>query len=168
MNLYPQYSDYGLLYCCNDYANEPRSNTAPAYALAQRHGFPGMGYARAADLPALGVLTAGAFPRDPMDKRLMQAVERREIALVPRSVNPAGDGSALPWAPGARPPAAPQDTDGDGMPDTWETANGLNPQSQDHNGTQLAMPLLGMPGYTNLEVYLHLLSEQRLREGNAR
>ena len=52
------------------------------------------------------------------------------------------------------------------MPDTWETANGLNPQAQDHNGTQLSMPVLGMPGYTNLEVYLHVLSEQRLREGD--
>lgn len=168
MNLYPQYSDYGLLYCCNDYPDGPRSNTAPAYAVAQRHNFPGMGYARAIDLPALGVLTAGAFPRDPMDKRLMQAVERREITLASRSVNPAGDGSALPWASGTLPPAALQDSDGDGMPDTWENANGLNPQVQDHNGTQLSMPLLGMPGYTNLEVYLHLLSEQRLREGDGR
>ncbi len=168
MNLYPQYSDYGLLYCCNDYPDVARSNTAPAYAVAQRHDFPGMGYARAADLPALSVLTAGAFPRDPMDKRLMQAVQRREITLASRSVNPAGDGSALPWATGAQPPSAPQDSDGDGMPDTWETANGLNPLVQDHNGTQLSMSLLGMPGYTNLEVYLHLLSEQRLREGDGR
>ncbi|WP_426304738.1 hypothetical protein ACN9MJ_18310 [Acidovorax facilis] len=166
INLYPERSDYDLVYCCNDYPDQPRANAAPAYAVPQRHDFPGMGYAGASDLPALGVLNAGAFPRDPMDKRLMQAVERREIALVPRHVNPAGDGSALPWAHGTQPPAAPQDSDGDGMPDSWETAHGLNPHAQDHNGTQLAMPLIGMPGYTNLEVYLHLLSEQRLREGD--
>lgn len=167
MNLYPDRSDYGLMHCCNDYPDELRSSTPPAYAVAQRHNFPGMGYASATDLPALGVLRAGAFPRDPMDKRLMQAVRQREIALTPRHINPAGDGSALPWANGTQPPAAPQDSDGDGMPDTWERANGLNPQAQDHQGTQLSMPLLGMPGYTNLEVYLHLLSEQRVREGRS-
>jgi hypothetical protein len=123
-----------------------------------------MGYTSAVDLPALSVLHAGAFPRDHMDKRLMQAVAQREITLTPRHINPAGDGSALPWANGTQPPAAPPDTDGDGMPDAWETANGLNPQAQDHNGTQLSMPLLSIPGYTNLEVYLHMLSEQRVRE----
>lgn len=168
MNLYPQYSDYGLMYCCNDFPDEARSNNAPAYATPQRHAFPGMGYANAIDLPALSVLNTGAFPRDPMDKRLMQAVAQREIMLTPRHINPAGDGSALPWANGTQPPAAPLDTDGDGIPDTWETANGLNPQAQDHNGTQLSMPLLSMPGYTNLEVYLHMLSEQRVREGEGK
>jgi pectate lyase len=166
MNLYPQHSDCGLAYCCNDYPDGPRSNAAPTYAVPQRHDFPGIGYARAADLAALSVLNAGAFPRDPMDKRLMQAVERREIVLVPRDMNPAGDGSALPWNPGTQPPAAPLDSDGDGMSDAWEAAHGLNPLEPEHNGTQLSMPLLGVPGYTNLEVCLHLLSEQRLREGN--
>ena len=52
----------------------------------------------------------------------------------------------------------PQDTDGDGMPHTWETANGLNLKAHDHNGTQLAMPLLSIPRYTNVEVYLQLSS----------
>jgi hypothetical protein len=51
------------------------------------------------------------------------------------------------------------------MPDAWETARGLNPFVQDHNGTQLSMRWIGVPGYTNLEVYLHELSEQRIREG---
>ena len=51
------------------------------------------------------------------------------------------------------------------MPDAWEQAHGLNPGAQDHNGQELSMPLIGVPGYTNLEVYLHQLSEQRIREG---
>ena len=46
---------------------------------------------------------------------------------------------------------AQADTDGDGMPDEWETANGLNPNdAADGNKT-------GADGYTNLEVYLNSL-----------
>lgn len=46
---------------------------------------------------------------------------------------------------------APLDTDRDGMPDSWETANGLNPNdASDRNG-------IGEGGYTNLEVYLYKL-----------
>ena len=92
----------------------------------------------------------------------MDAVARGQISLQPRHINPAGDGSALPFT---IPPTPPADTDGDGMPDAWETAHGLNPLAQDGNGTQLSMAVIGVPGYTNLEVYLHELSEQRIREG---
>ena len=46
---------------------------------------------------------------------------------------------------------APTDTDGDGMPDEWETAHGLNPNDKaDGNQT-------GEGGYTNLEVYMNSL-----------
>ena len=42
------------------------------------------------------------------------------------------------------------DTDGDGMPDTWETAHGLNPNSaSDGNGDYTG------DGYTNVEKYLN-------------
>jgi len=47
---------------------------------------------------------------------------------------------------------APKDTDKDGMPDEWETAHGLNPNSSaDGTATNLSAP------YTNLEVYLNSL-----------
>ncbi|WAC41619.1 T9SS type A sorting domain-containing protein [Pedobacter sp. SL55] len=47
---------------------------------------------------------------------------------------------------------APIDTDGDGMPDTWEQANGLNPiDAADGN-------LTNADGYTMLEVYLNSLT----------
>jgi hypothetical protein len=46
---------------------------------------------------------------------------------------------------------APTDTDRDGMPDSWETANGLNPNNpEDRNG-------IGEGGYTRLEQYLNEL-----------
>jgi hypothetical protein len=44
----------------------------------------------------------------------------------------------------------PTDTDGDGMPDAWETAHGLNPNAADNN-------LVNADGYTALEVYLNSL-----------
>lgn len=45
---------------------------------------------------------------------------------------------------------AKTDTDGDGMPDEWENANGLNPQVPDNN-------LVNSEGYTALETYLNSL-----------
>ena len=161
INLYPGRSDYALMYCCNDYPDQQPQNSLPFFGTALRHNFPFIGYDLARDLAPLAVLRTGAFPRDPMDRRLMDAVERGQIALQPRHINPARDGSALPFATAPLPPA---DSDGDGIPDTWELTHGLNPSVQDHNGTQLSMPLVGVPGYTNLEVYLHELSEQRIRE----
>ncbi|WP_363322023.1 T9SS type A sorting domain-containing protein [uncultured Pontibacter sp.] len=50
---------------------------------------------------------------------------------------------------------APTDTDGDGMPDAWETEHGLNPNdSADRNGDYNGN------GYTNLEKYLNSLANQ--------
>ena len=46
---------------------------------------------------------------------------------------------------------APVDKDGDGMPDAWETANGLNPNDASDG------PLTAANGYTNLENYLNSL-----------
>ena len=161
-NLYPDRSDYALMYCCNDYPDQQPSAALPGFGTTQRHDFPFIGYDQASDLAPLAVARVGAFPRDPMDRRLMSAVANGQILLQARNINPAGDGSALPYTTA---PAAPTDSDGDGMPDDWEVAHGLNPAVQDHNGTQLSVSELGIPGYTNLEVYLHTLSEQRIREG---
>ena len=58
------------------------------------------------------------------------------------------DWSAWPTLNSDTPPA---DSDGDGMPDEWETANGLNP-SDSSDGV-----MMDSEGYTNLEHYLNSL-----------
>ena len=84
---------------------------------------------------------AGAFPRDVVTIRTFSEVEGRT-------------GS---W--GAKPPAdlfegltaqAPEtDSDGDGMPDTWESAHGLDPNDEgDASDTTSS-------GYTAIEDYIH-------------
>ena len=54
------------------------------------------------------------------------------------------------------------DTDNDGMPDVWETANGLNPDSNDANGYDLDPK----GWYTNIEVYCNSLVEDLVKLQN--
>jgi len=53
-----------------------------------------------------------------------------------------------------------KDSDGDGMPDSWETANGLNPC--DASDGRAVSP----DGYTNLERYMNSLVETIVEKGN--
>lgn len=48
--------------------------------------------------------------------------------------------------------AAPEDTDGDGIPDEWETENGLDPDNAD-DGKEI-----NTSGYSNLETYIHTIT----------
>lgn len=51
-------------------------------------------------------------------------------------------------------PASPLDTDNDGMPNSWEHSYGLNPSINDSAQDK------DNDGYTNIEEYLHYLSEK--------
>jgi hypothetical protein len=56
------------------------------------------------------------------------------------------------------------DTDNDGMPDAWETANGLNP----NDASDAKIYTLDSKGwYTNIEVYANSLVEDIMKAGNA-
>lgn len=56
------------------------------------------------------------------------------------------------------------DTDRDGMPDEWETANGLNPNDASDANTY-TVDARGI--YTNVEVFLNQLVEEIMKGGNA-
>lgn len=66
-------------------------------------------------------------------------------------------GASSDWSawPTLNSTAAPTDTDGDGMPDAWETANNLNPNDAS-DGKQLAENST----YTNVEIYLNSLVDE--------
>ena len=56
------------------------------------------------------------------------------------------------------------DTDNDGIPDTWEVANGLDPNDA---SDALTYSLDSKGYYTNLEVYANSLVEDIMKQGNA-
>lgn len=73
---------------------------------------------------------------------------------LPADVKPKGAASAWPeLSDGGISVAEIKDTDGDGIPDKWETKHGLNPQ----NAKDGVAASLSMEGYTNLEVYMNSL-----------
>jgi hypothetical protein len=100
----------------------------------------------AAESYELVLARAGAsLRRDSVDERVTADVRQRRGQLINSPSQVGG------W-PDLRSDPAPLDTDGDGMPDAWELAHGLDPRNPadrnfDRDGD----------GYTNLEEYLNSL-----------
>lgn len=99
--------------------------------------------AREAYEAVLAAVGASLPRRDAVDARIVDDVRRRGGSIID-SQNQVGG-----W-PELRSTTAPQDTDGDGMPDKWEQRYGLNPHDPadglaDKDGD----------GYTNIEEYLN-------------
>jgi hypothetical protein len=169
--LAPDRSDYQLVYCCNDFVVTPTeglpyasNSPLPSWGRTERHPFPAITYSRGdASLVTELANRAGAFPRDPMDDRLMSFPRSGTFESANKATNPKNDALSSHWR---NPPGAPADGDGDGMPDAWEVENGLDPAlSADGNQTDLSLSTLGVGGYTNLEVYLHARAVEVLTGG---
>ena len=92
--------------------------------------------------------------RDAVDERIVRSVRERGGSSRVSTTGPWPD-----LARGAPPP--PQDSDHDGMPDTWEKAHGLDPASAADSAA------VAPNGYTNVENYLNELAGDGLA-GNAR
>jgi len=106
---------------------------------------------------------AGCLPRD--------AVSRRTVAEVRRGTGSWGrhepQGGLME---GLRPTAAPKDSDGDGMPDAWEQAQGLNPG--DPSDASKIVPAGAAPGdrhrgYTYVEYYINDLADKLILTARA-
>lgn len=155
LNLYPQYADYDLFYCCNDFPDgHPNTDFGIAARAGQRFLFPEIDYHTTSELQGFIGRFSGAFPRDQMDERLMRAVLQNQILSLP--VDQAGADDAFLVENSVLPPA---DADSDGMPDYWEEVMGSNPLVQDHNLTTFSQSVTRTSGYTNLECYLNCLSD---------
>ena len=161
MNLYSNRRDWQLNYCCNDLPSTAPATTPPSWIRATRFGYPAVTYTPASELRSYMGANVGCFPRDPMDLRLMNAVRVGQPLSASIDLNPANDALQVV----ANPAAVPSDRDADGMSDAFECRNGLDPLRQDHNETTLSTRLVGVAGYTNLEVYLHELALIRVRDG---
>lgn len=90
--------------------------------------------------------------RDTLDQRIVNDVRNRTGRIIDVQ---GGYAHGTPYSqtvtawPALNSTAAPADSDHDGMPDNWETTNGLNPNNaSDRNG-------LAANGYTHLENYLN-------------
>lgn len=159
MNLYSSFTDYQLFYCCNDFdqtGNNPNTDLGSATRLNSRHGFPSINYTATDSIVHYMYKNVGAFPRDSMDRRLTSPFPSGQPIATPVD---SADHFHDAFIVSNNPPLAPTDTDNDGMPDYWETAHGLNPAVQDHNGTNLSVSITGIAGYTNLECYLNCLAD---------
>lgn len=163
MNIYPGFADYQLFYCCNDFAagNAPNTALGNATRRASRHAFPAIAYLTGADLISSLPARAGALPADPLNRRWRDSTLSGSIQAIDYATPLANDTFDLDFNP-ASPPAAPIDSDNDGMPDSFEIANagyGLNPAVNDGNGSALSLAYTGVAGYTNLECYLNALAD---------
>lgn len=94
------------------------------------------------------VSSAGALPwrRDAVDNRVVEGV-RNQTGRVINSQSEVGGWPELKSTP------APLDSDGDGIPDEWEKAHGMNPNDP-HDAASTARD---GSGYSNLEIYLDSL-----------
>jgi hypothetical protein len=95
--------------------------------------------------------TAGCFPRDHIGNRLINDTREGGYTYTGSVTGKKGiidteeDAEGFYDYPEV---AALPDTDQDGMPDEWESANGCNPEVADNNVRHAS-------GYTMLEMYLH-------------
>ena len=120
---------------------------AGAYAVrSERFAFPPVGTDTAETACVRVLQSAGASrSRDAADRAIVRSVTAKSGALIDSPKQVGG------W-PRLRTRRSPADTDGDGMPDAWEAANGLDPRNP-ADGAALAGA-----GASNLETYLDELS----------
>ncbi len=158
MERFASLTDWSMYYCCNDFSSTNFDAAIPIWASSAPLTFTGA-FVSTPVLPSAQVKqyvfdNVGAFPRDPMDRRMMAPVCNGVIDTSATNINPANDAFRL------NPPrTAPADTDRDGMADDWERTRGLNVGVRDHNGTNLSSE-----GYTNIEVYLNELANRIVSE----
>lgn len=167
LSRYPAFADYQLFYCCNDFSlGGPNSALGTAVRRMVRHPFPAIDYRPSNTLIDTLPMHVGALPHDPLERRWRDSALNGLPPEVDYGTPLANDTFDLDF-PANQPPAPPSDSDLDGMPDSFELANGLDPDNpSDRNGTELSLACTGDSGYTNLECWLHQRSFSARLFGN--
>ena len=109
-------------------------------------------YTSAEDAYEQVLLNAGAsLYRDPIDTRIVEEVREGKATYGNKGlIDTQEQVGGFPDL--TQTGVSPVDSDGDGMPDEWETANGLNPNKKnDANKYTLSKE------YTNIEMYINSL-----------
>ncbi|MCF6289049.1 MAG: hypothetical protein L3J53_07440 [Proteobacteria bacterium] len=101
------------------------------------------------DIETLLVAQVGAFPRDIVARKSLTDLQTRTGTW--DNYRPADLMDGLTTT------APPLDTDNDGMPDSWETLRGLNPNNADNS---TVMP----SDYTAIEEYINGLATQMFND----
>ena len=101
-------------------------------------------------------IAGASFRRDTLDERIINDVRNRTGKLIDvQGGYPHGtpyEQTITAW-PKLKSLSAPKDSDSDGMPDEWETKNGLNFQDSSDAGAYKLQK-----HYTNIEVYINSLT----------
>jgi hypothetical protein len=116
--------------------------------------------------------------RDAVDARFMEETQAGVITYTGTKTGIKGIVDIINDPDGVQDPACPSfpdlasesrsedfDTDGDGMPDEWESANGLNPNDAADGNAYTLDTEKGW--YTNVEVYMNSIVEDIMKAGNA-
>lgn len=102
---------------------------------------------------------AGAsLRRDAVDQRIAREVREGSASFGKRGDGIIDSQEDVGGWPELKSGEVPTDKDGDGMPDAWEKAQGLNPDDQED-----ASAYLLHPHYTNIELYLNEIVKEHER-----
>ncbi len=108
-------------------------------------------------------LAGASLVRDAVDNRIVQETRNGTFTFTGSNGSTLGiidhQLDAGGW-PTLRSQAAPRDSDGDGIPDAWELANGLNPSKTNDREYNLS------PYYTDIEVYINSIVQHIVNETN--
>ena len=100
-------------------------------------------------------LAGASYRRDAVDTRIVEEVRTGQATHGKLSNGIIDSQKDVGGWPELKSLTAPKDTDADGMPDAWESSNGLNATDKSD-----AIKQSVAPGYDNLEVYLNSLLEK--------
>lgn len=147
-------SPYASLYFAGNYMNgTPVTEALSVVTLPAGSSLAEQDFDHGYEMPAMSpagarhVLdTAGAsLSRDAVDERIVGDVHDRSGRII-------DDVRETPGWPRLETLPPPVDSDGDGMPDDWESGHGLDPEDRDDGSLDR-----DDDGYTNLEEYLNSL-----------
>lgn len=131
------------IYCCG--VEDGQFNQSGAFDFSGYSGYVPLTTLDATENYTQVLAESGTWPRDIVSSWAIEDTQTRTGEW--------GNRRPADWLAGLTPGTPPTDSDGDGMPDTWEDQNGLD--SADGNDYNTVMP----SGYTAIEAYINEVAD---------